>query len=125
MSLLSREIFKNRKLTFRETKKQPVKEEPGDLTPQKKGEPTLGEIYLLNSPILKALAERLDLQLVETYTLLDEEKRYTKKEAINRIGLALDNTKAGERVFIRMVENNELTEIGSTGYYCLSNSTPF
>jgi sulfite reductase alpha subunit-like flavoprotein len=93
-------------------------------------EPTLEEIALdkssSNNPILKALAERLDLQVIGVKKILDEGKSYFKNEAIKEIAQRIATSeKKAEDIFQKMLNLGTLQRIGSTDAYYISSSTPF
>jgi hypothetical protein len=96
----------------------------------KKIEPTLEDMALdknsSNNPILKALAERLDLQVIGVKKILDEGKSYFKNEAIKEIAQRIATSeKKAEDMFQKMLNLGTLQRIGSTDAYYISNSTPF
>jgi len=122
MKLRNIDLSKKRKLSLREVRLPglELRVELISLPQRKEEEPTRIDS---TRPILKALAERLELQLVETTPLLDGERKYTKKEAISRIEIAVKNRSQAERTFNRMLKEGNLEELGD--YYYLSDSTPF
>jgi hypothetical protein len=96
----------------------------------KKIEPTLEDTALdkssSNNPILKDLAERLDLLVIGVKKILDEGESYSKNEAIKEIAQrTATSEKRGGEIFQKMLSQGTLERIGSTDAYYISSSTPF
>lgn len=120
------QVPQKRRINFQGINLNPVKDEPVEPTPEKKGEPTLGEKILSNNPLLKFLAERFTVEVIGVKKILDEERRYTKNEALAQISQRLGFTRVeSEKVFMGMVEKGAVEAINPIGYYFLAGSTPF
>lgn len=125
-SLRSIDVFQRTRIFFKEININPVNDESVTHTPEKKGGATLVEKILSKSPFLKALAERFNLEVIRVGKILDEERRYSEKEAIETITERLElPIKNAEKVFIDMVKSGTLEPMGDTGYYFIAGSTPF
>ena len=120
------QVPQKRRINFQGINLNPVNDEPVGHTPEKKGEPTLGEKILSNNPLLKALAEKFTVEVIGVKRILEEERRYSKNEAVAQISQRLGFNKAqSEKVFIGMVDKGAVEAINPTGYYFLAGSTPF
>jgi hypothetical protein len=113
---VNRLSLKDVKLPAQEVKAQPL---------QVERPPTDAEIAFnktaLNNPVLKAIAERLDLKILRVIKLLDEEGRYTKREAIDQIkekvGGGLISKQKAERIFNKMLDKGTIKETEVKDYY--------
>jgi RNA-binding protein YhbY len=130
MNLKSIDIAKVKRLSLKDVKlpAQEVKAQPL----QVERPPTDAEIAFnktaLNNPVFKAIAERLDLKILRVVKLLDEERRYTKREAIDqiieRVGGGLVNIKRADVIFNKMLDKGTIKETEVKDYYSLKSSTP-
>jgi hypothetical protein len=116
MSLLSTDITKVKRISLKEVKLT-AQEVRTEAPPQS----TQEEPAFKDRLILKALAERLDLRLLRVRSLLDEGKRYTKRQAIDqiieRVGGGLINRKKAEGIFNKMLDKGTIEETGDRDYY--------
>jgi len=80
----------------------------------------------LNYPVFRPLAERLGLVATRIKKILDEDRSYSKNEAIKEIALNVDipETKAQD-IFQKMLDSRNLERIASMDAYYISSSTPF
>lgn len=132
MSLKSIDITKVRRLSLREVK-LPAQEVRVASPNQVEIPPTEEEIAFnkkaSNYPIFKALAETLDLKVMRARKLLDKERSYTKREAIDqirdRVGGGLINIKKANAIFNKMLDKGTIEETAIKDYYYLKSSTPF
>lgn len=79
------QVPQKRRINFQGINLNPVKDEPVEPTPEKKGEPTLGEKILPGKPVLKALAERFTVEGIAVKKILETGRKYSKEEAVEAI----------------------------------------
>lgn len=79
------QVPQKRRINFQGINLNPVKDEPVGHTPEKKGEPTLGEKILSGNTVLKALVEGFNIEAIAVKKILETGHKYTKEEAVEAI----------------------------------------